>query len=69
MYRSLLMPCMVVVALAVVLLLAAGVNLNTVLVSGAVLACPLMMVLMMGGGFHAMRRRFDHDESTPNLRQ
>jgi hypothetical protein len=41
--------CLLGVALAFVLLLALGVQAGTILVVGAALLCPLMMVLMMGG--------------------
>jgi choline-glycine betaine transporter len=56
MKRTLLMPCLVAVGFAVVVLLAAGVEAGTLLVAAAVLACPLMMLLMMGGMFGMARR-------------
>jgi choline-glycine betaine transporter len=56
MKRTLLMPCLVVVGLAAALLLATGVEAGTVLVAVAALACPLMMLLMMGGMFGMARR-------------
>ena len=46
--------CLLGVAVAFVLLLALGVQAGTILVVGAALICPLMMVLMMGGMAHGM---------------
>lgn len=56
MKNTFLMPCLVVVGLVVAGLLAAGVEAGTVLVAAAVLACPLMMLVMMGGMFGVARR-------------
>jgi hypothetical protein len=56
MKRTLLMPCLAVAGFVVVVLLAAGVEAGTLLVGVAVLACPLMMLLMMGGMFEMARR-------------
>jgi hypothetical protein len=57
MKRSLLMPCLVGVGLVAAVLLAAGVEAGTLLVAAAALACPLMMLLMMGGMFGMARHR------------
>jgi choline-glycine betaine transporter len=48
-------PCLVVAAVAAVLLGVAGVSSATLVTVGAALACPLVMVLMMRsmGGAHA----------------
>jgi hypothetical protein len=56
MKRTLLMPCLIAVGFAIVVLLAAGVEAGTLLVAVAALACPLMMLLMMGGMFGMARR-------------
>lgn len=52
-------PCLVVVALAAVLIGAAGVSSATLFTAGVALACPLAMVLMMRsmGGAHAHQDR------------
>jgi hypothetical protein len=47
-----LAQCLLGVAVAFVLLLALGVQAGTILAVGAVLVCPLMMLLMMGGMGH-----------------
>jgi choline-glycine betaine transporter len=59
MKRTLLMPCLVVIGLAAAVLLAAGVQAGTLLVVAAALACPLMMLVMMGGMF-GMARHVSH---------
>ena len=56
MKRTLLMPCLVLAGLAVIALLVAGVEAGTLLVAVAAIACPLMMLLMMGGMFGMARR-------------
>lgn len=43
---------------------AVGVPLRTIFFAGAVLACPLMMITMMGMGMHGMHRRMN--ESKPD---
>jgi choline-glycine betaine transporter len=55
MKRTLLMPFVVAVGFAIVVLLAAGVEAGTLLVAVAALACPLMMLLIMGGMFQMAR--------------
>ena len=60
MKRTLLMPCLVVAGLAVVVLLAAGVEVGTLLVAVGALACPLMMLFMMGGMFGMARHHGGH---------
>ena len=52
-----LMPCLLVIGLAAVVLVAAGVEAGTLVVAGAAIACPLMMLLMMGGGVHRLAHR------------
>lgn len=52
-----LMPCVLVLALGALVLVAAGVEAETIVVAGAALACPLMMLLMMGGGIHRLAHR------------
>lgn len=55
MKRTLLMPCLVAVAVVAVALLAAGVEAGTLFVVAVAIACPLMMLLMMGGVFEMVR--------------
>lgn len=56
MKRTFLMPCLVAVGFVVVVLLAAGVEAGMLLFAVAALACPLMMLIMMGGMFRMARR-------------
>ena len=51
------MPCLIAIGLAAVVLIAAGVQAGTLLAIGAAVACPLMMLLMMGGGIHKIAHR------------
>ena len=55
MKRTLLMPCLVLVGLVAIAVLVAGVEAGTLLVAVAAIACPLMMLLMMGGMFGMAR--------------
>lgn len=52
-----LMPCLLALGLAAAVLVATGVEAGTVVVAGAAIACPLMMLLMMGGGIHRFAHR------------
>lgn len=54
-----LMPCLLAMALAAIVLIAAGVEAGTLVAVGAAIACPLMMLLMMGGGMHRLTRQRD----------
>ena len=59
-------PCLVGVAVALAVLLALGVHAGTLLAVGVALACPLMMILMMGGMVHgAHRMHTGHDGPGP----
>ena len=51
------MPCLIAIGLAAVVLITAGVEAGTLVAIGAVIACPLMMILMMGGGMHRLGHR------------
>lgn len=53
--RAYLMPCLVAVAVAVAVLLVAGVEVGTLSIAAVAIACPLMMLLMMGGMFRGMK--------------
>jgi hypothetical protein len=68
MKRTLLMPCMIAVGLVVVALWLAGVEAGT-LWAVAALACPLMMLFMMGGMFRAAQRHVGHRASDPARRE
>lgn len=68
MKRTLLMPCMIAVGLVVVALLLAGVEAGT-LWAVAALACPLMMLFMMGGMFRAAQRHVGHPASDPSRQE
>ena len=61
-----MMPCLVAIGLAAVVLGAAGVEAATLVTVGAVIACPLMMILMMGGGMHRLARRHQGDQEPAN---
>ena len=57
MKRTFLMPCLLAVAVGVVIALAVGVEAGTLVVAAGVIACPLMMLFMMGGMFKAVQHR------------
>ena len=66
MKRTLLMPCLVLVGPVVIALLVAGVEAGTLLVAVAAIACPLMMLLMMGGMFGMARHHGREHASDPS---
>jgi choline-glycine betaine transporter len=69
MKRTLLMPCLVAGGLAFVVLLAAGVEAGTLLIAVAALACPLMMLVMMGGVFQIARHHGRQQASNGSPRE
>lgn len=66
MKRTLLMPCVVVAGFTVVVLLAVGVEAGALLVA---VACPLMMLFMMGGMFRMARHHGGKQASDTSPRE
>ena len=52
MKQQYLVPCLVGMVFAAVMLVALGVSAGTLAAGTLALACPLMMILMMGGMMH-----------------